>query len=277
MSGGPGVIGGQTNNKSCRFLQHELGDKLNVKLRNYLHATGKKLPNLDPEFVAIPGQPTPMASQIQIKKERFEEYQQQQRQPQPVMLPQQQQPPAVPSFAQPPPGVAVPTFPPLQNPNLGDPWAAGANSGVPPIMSMPPPGVPPPGILIPGQPPILGAPPPVVVEEKFPKNLTNHSAKVLQHVGKHMLIAENFDKTWKVLCTTDFTILPPGVNCVANLFPLASPVKFNAKLVNPDKPIQYAATCIWSKKYMDFQQTIGRDKEVNDSLLMDYYSVGLHL
>ena len=59
-------------NRSCTYFNNELFEKLNVQLRNYLHASGKKLPNLDSKLIESGPMMNPMLNPAQIKREHFE-------------------------------------------------------------------------------------------------------------------------------------------------------------------------------------------------------------
>lgn len=81
ISEGPGVFGNPS--RSCQFLSKKLFEELNIKLRNFLHTSGKKLPSLDPKLTDGPGSSSGMMlNPVQIKRERFEEYQASQQQEQ---------------------------------------------------------------------------------------------------------------------------------------------------------------------------------------------------
>ena len=108
--GRPGVFAEPT--RYCRFFRTALFDELNIKLKKYLIRSGKKLPNLDPNFFSENIQQD-SSSMIQVKQERYENYQQQQSQnfrentsQISVQLPGDQGPQTPPAnfdFSQPPP------------------------------------------------------------------------------------------------------------------------------------------------------------------------------
>ena len=76
-SGYPGIFCDPGRN--CLFFNTNLYEEMNIKLRNYLHASGTRdLPNMDPKLTE--GMRS-MMNPAQIKRERYEEHFQQQQQP----------------------------------------------------------------------------------------------------------------------------------------------------------------------------------------------------
>ena len=98
--GRPGVFAEPT--RYCRFFRTTLFDELNIKLKKYILRSGKKLPNLDPNFFSD-NNIQQQDSMMQVKQERYENYQQQQDFPENPISVQLPAGPQTPDFSQPPP------------------------------------------------------------------------------------------------------------------------------------------------------------------------------
>jgi hypothetical protein len=75
------------------------------------------------------------------------------------------------------------------------------------------------------------------------------------------------------MAMTEHTLLAKDAGCIVQMFPMASVVKFNAQLVNKDKPVQYVATLVWNKKYYNYDSLVGQDREITDTHLSKYYEL----
>lgn len=103
----------------------------------------------------------------------------------------------------------------------------------------------------------------------------NANCRVFQLLDKNIAVAENQEQNWKCLIFLDHVMSP--VNMARDIrvtFPLNTMVNLNAKLINPDKSIQYIATLAWDPKVLPNPgNTMLMQREITDEQFMKYYDI----
>ncbi len=118
-------------------------------------------------------------------------------------------------------------------------------------------------------------PVPMDLETQQPMpTLTNAEGKVIQHLSGDMCLVESPSQAWKCLLFLDHLMAPQRVTDLRIYFPLHSKVLLNARLINPEKAIQYIATLAWNPVFLPNPgNTSLMNREVNDEHFMKYYNV----
>ena len=123
------------------------------------------------------------------------------------------------------------------------------------------------------------APPPQMVpdqmqlQQRFPPNLFQATAQLVQHVGRDMAVFENTENSWRCLVFLE-TVLPVNNMRVMDLkvtYPVQSIAMMNANLIAVDRPIQYIATLVW--KPGTVVPNPAMSIPINDGHMVKYYDV----
>jgi len=101
--------------------------------------------------------------------------------------------------------------------------------------------------------------------------VTNVAGQVRDHPNRGCFIVENFDRTWKCFIPGS-RIVSSSRGSLEEAFPIASPIHFNAVLIDERNPVQYIATLAWRKNdVLPSTAEMSRRDQPPDSQLIQLY------
>ena len=83
-----------------------------------------------------------------------------------------------------------------------------------------------------------------------------------------MAIVEDVNKQWRCLAFKECSFIPGGIHDMKIAFPLGYEVNVNAQLVNPDKSIQYIASCMWRPQHYSLTDMQNKSVPIDEEKYM---------